>query len=102
MVEAHEIKITVGRGELAIRLEKSRVACYGRVQQIDCLEKIRAHAGAKPLHEKEVPGASVQIEGGEIGCYWLRYGQCLCGRDFRMKLLRNFFRDFTLDCEPVI
>ena len=103
MIEAKQVKVTRGREaswQYAWKNVGSRAtAC---LQQIDCLEKIRAYAGAKPLRQRVAWHDCSEIEGGEVGCYWLRsWPGFLGGRDFGMKLLRNFLRDFTLDCEPL-
>jgi hypothetical protein len=50
MVVAQEVKVAMSRAELAVRLEKRRVARDRLIQQINCLEKVRSCAGAKAFH----------------------------------------------------
>src|SRR6266498_5216801 len=98
MVDPIEIKLIVSKGQLAIRIQKRWVARDSPVQQIDCLPIIRF----KRFPKKDVIGARIKIESNEIAGRAALNGQFLSGCNFGMKLLGDFLRDLTLDCEQVI
>jgi hypothetical protein len=77
MVEAEEVKEIMSEGKLAIGLEKGWVMRDSLVQQIDRLLQIRSRATGKTRRQQKIFGAVVEIEGGEVGGWWLFNGQFL-------------------------
>ena len=63
MVKAKEVKLVMNPGERAIGFEKRWIARHSLVQQIDCLQRVRAPAKARP---NDIIGARIEIESDEI------------------------------------
>src|SRR5215469_7873432 len=91
--------------ELAICLEERWITRYSLVQQIDRFQQIRlcitASGRGKAHSQKKIFGATIEIKGGEIHCWWPLNSQTFIGRDFDVKLARDFLSDLTLDSEDI-
>ena len=61
----------MSQDELEIGIEKRWIMCDSLVQQIDGLQQIRFPRSARLSCQKKIFGASVEIEGGEVGGWWL-------------------------------
>ena len=99
MVKAKEVKLVMNPGERAIGFEKRRIPRYSLVQQIDCLQRVRAPAKARP---NDIIGARIELESDEIGGWLFLNGQSLSRCDFGVQSFGDFLRDLTLDCEQII
>src|SRR5438067_741955 len=89
----------MSEGQLAIRIQKRRVARDSPVQQNDSLSKIQYLA---PSLQKNIIGARIQIKSNEIPGRFALNGHFLSRCNFGMKLVSDFLRDLALDCEHVV
>src|SRR5215467_5822318 len=76
-VETKVVKLVMNRRKLAIRLEKRWVMRHRLVQQVCGPQQIGFLTTGKTPSQKEVLRTTVEIERGEIGCYWTLDGQFL-------------------------
>ena len=102
MVVASEVNRVMSERELAKRIEKRRIACDSLIQQLDPLEQIRFCLTTEARIQNKIFRAVVEIEGCEVGSRCALNGQFLSGRNFRVKLFRDFLCDLTLDSEHVV
>src|SRR5262249_3933291 len=100
MVEPQEIKLVVSLRQLAIRLNKPRVARHCLVQQISCLLQFGLCGAAKTC-QKEILGASIETECGEIGGRNTFNRALFSRRELGLQLVCDRLRDFVLDGENV-
>src|SRR5216117_4020623 len=79
MVKAKKVNLVMNPGERAIGFEKRRIPRYCLVQQINCPQRVRVPAKARP---NDIIGARIELESDEIGGWLLLNSQSLRGCDF--------------------
>src|SRR4030095_10522097 len=99
MVKAKEVKLIMNPGERAIGFEKRRIPRYRLVQQIDCRQRVRVPAKARP---NDIIGARIELESDEISGWLLLDSQSLRGCDFGVQSFGDLLRDLTLDGKQLV
>src|SRR5882762_7330754 len=82
MVKAKKVNLIMNPGERAISFEKRRIPRYRLVQQIDCPQRVRVPAKARP---NDIIGARIQLESDEITGWLLLNSQSLRGSHFGLR-----------------
>src|SRR6266481_4869864 len=98
MVVAKEIKRVMSEGELAMRIKKGWITCDGLVQQIDRLEVTRFTVRWR---QKNIFGARVEIERGDVSCLWAFPGALFAWRKLCLQLVGNGLGDLALNGEDI-
>src|SRR6266700_6525693 len=98
MVVAKEIKRVMREGKLAMRIKKGWITCDGLVQQIDRLEVSRFTARWR---QKNIFGARVEIERGDVACLWAFDGALFAWRKLCLQLIGNCPGNLALNGENI-
>src|SRR4029453_3839010 len=99
MVKAKKVNLVMNPGERAIGFEKRRIPRYRLVQQIDCPQRVRVPAKARP---NDIIGARIEIESNEISGWLLLNSQSLRGGDFGVQSFGHFLCDLTLNGKQLV
>src|SRR5205809_2223103 len=92
VVVAEDVKQIMNSGELAISFEVGRVSRERLVQEIGGFEQLLFSTVAVGSGQENIPGASVEIERGEIGRRGTLNRRFFGRRDFGVKLLCYLLR----------
>src|SRR5690349_14075921 len=99
MVNAKEVKLVMSPREDAIGLQKRRIPRHRLVQQIDCPQRFRAKAKARP---DDIIGTPLELESTEIDGGLFLSGQPLRCRDLGVPSFGDFLRDLALDAKQLV
>src|SRR5436309_15067296 len=87
VVVAEDVKQIMNSGELAISFEVGRVSRERLVQEIGAFEQLLFSTVAVGSAQENIPGASVEIERGEIGRRGMLNRRCVGRRAFGAQLI---------------
>src|SRR5512133_2854921 len=99
MVKAKKVNLIMNPGERAIGFEKRRIPRYRLVQKIDCPQRVRVPAKARP---DDIIGARIEFESDKISGWLLLNSQSLRGCDFGVQSFGDFLSDLALDAKQLI